>query len=405
MICKLSIAGTCYTRSLYTFYESPYLHRLDGELNTVQCEDLTKIQLLSQASHPQYDEEGNMITLGLGLGLLGPQYRLTKFLAGSEPGGSLSSQAVSLASRRCSRVLHPSYMHSFSVSQNYYVLIEQPLCVSVTAILSAIFKGKSLSSALSWDPTRDVVFHLINKHTQKEQSIKYVSKAFFFLHTINAYEEQGHVVVDICCYDSPEMMDCMFISALQTAQSNPDYAPLFRGRPRRFVLPLSPSPPLLQDQVRLSNVTASAHLIENNKKMVLSPAIIADIGCETPAINYQFNGRKYRYFYGISSDVEADNAGKLIKVDTWTGAVTTWQEENVYCSEPAFLARPGATREDDGVLIFSIIWGKPHVNWTGVVIIDAGDLSTVARVHFQLSGPVPKPLHGCFISSWDFVES
>ena len=401
----MSIAGTCYTRSLYTFYESPYLHRLDGELNTVQCEDLTKIQLLSQASHPQYDEEGNMITLGLGLGLLGPQYRLTKFLAGSEPGGSLSSQAVSLASRRCSRILHPSYMHSFSVSQNYYVLIEQPLCVSVTAILSAIFKGKSLSSALSWDPTRDVVFHLINKHTQKEQSIKYVSKAFFFLHTINAYEEQGHVVVDICCYDSPEMMDCMFISALQTAQSNPDYAPLFRGRPRRFVLPLSPSPPLLQDQVRLSNVTASAHLIENNKKMVLSPAIIADIGCETPAINYQFNGRKYRYFYGISSDVEADNAGKLIKVDTRTGAVTTWQEENVYCSEPAFLARPGATREDDGVLIFSIIWGKPHVNWTGVVIIDAGDLSTVARVHFQLSGPVPKPLHGCFISSWDFVES
>ena len=371
----------------------------------MQCEDLTKIQLLSQASHPQYDEEGNMITLGLGLGLLGPQYRLTKFLAGSEPGGSLSSQAVSLASRRCSRILHPSYMHSFSVSQNYYVLIEQPLCVSVTAILSAIFKGKSLSSALSWDPNRDVVFHLINKHTQKEQSIKYVSKAFFFLHTINAYEEQGHVVVDICCYDSPEMMDCMFISALQTAQSNPDYAPLFRGRPRRFVLPLSPSPPLLQDQVRLGNVTASAHLIENNKKMVLSPAIIADIGCETPAINYQFNGRKYRYFYGISSDVEADNAGKLIKVDTWTGAVTTWQEENVYCSEPAFLARPGATREDDGVLIFSIIWGKPHVNWTGVVIIDAGDLSTVARVHFQLSGPVPKPLHGCFISSWDFVES
>ena len=31
--------------------------------------------------------------------------------------------------------------------------------------------------------------------------IKYVARAFFFLHTINAYEEADHVVVDICGYD------------------------------------------------------------------------------------------------------------------------------------------------------------------------------------------------------------
>ena len=31
--------------------------------------------------------------------------------------------------------------------------------------------------------------------------IKYVARAFFFLHTINAYEEAEHVVVDICGYD------------------------------------------------------------------------------------------------------------------------------------------------------------------------------------------------------------
>ena len=54
-------------------------------------------------------------------------------------------------------------------------------------------------------------------------------KAFFFLHTINAYEEKGHLVVDICAYDSPDMMDCMYIEKLQTAQSNKNYAPLFKG--------------------------------------------------------------------------------------------------------------------------------------------------------------------------------
>ena len=93
----------------------------------------------------------------------------------------------------------------------------------------------------------------------------------------------------------------------------------------------------------------------------------------------------------------------LMKVDTWTGSVVTWQEENVYCSEPVFLPRPGAKAEDDGVLVFSIIWGKPLVNKTGIVFVDAASLETISRVHFTLSGPVPKPLHGCWVSSWDFV--
>ena len=214
--------------SLYTFYESPYLHKLDRELNTVGVEDLTKLKMTSHASHPHYDDEGNMITLGLSLGILGPKYTVTKFLKSSKK-PALTARSERQVSKSCSEIFHPSYMHSFSVTENYFVLIEQPLTVSVAAVVSALVKGRSLSSSLRWDGKRDVKFHLINKHTKKKYPIKYVSKAFFFLHTINAYEHRDHVVVDICCYDSPAMMDCMFIDKLQTAQTNPDYAPLFRG--------------------------------------------------------------------------------------------------------------------------------------------------------------------------------
>lgn len=41
------------------------------------------------------------------------------------------------------------------------------------------------------------------------------SDAFFYLHIINQYEENDHVVIDICCYRDPSMIDCMFIEALQ----------------------------------------------------------------------------------------------------------------------------------------------------------------------------------------------
>ena len=89
---------------------------------------------------------------------------------------------------------------------------------SVAGAVSALCGGRSLSSCLRWDAARDVRFHLISRDTGRKVAyylaaqyylvpllpqyhIKYVARAFFFLHTINAYEEAEHVVVDICGYD------------------------------------------------------------------------------------------------------------------------------------------------------------------------------------------------------------
>jgi len=41
------------------------------------------------------------------------------------------------------------------------------------------------------------------------------SDAFFYLHIINQYEEDDNVVIDICCYRDPSVIDCMFVEALQ----------------------------------------------------------------------------------------------------------------------------------------------------------------------------------------------
>jgi hypothetical protein len=43
----------------------------------------------------------------------------------------------------------------------------------------------------------------------------YLSPAFFFLHVINAYEDDNHLVIDLCCYDNPDMLKCMTIEALE----------------------------------------------------------------------------------------------------------------------------------------------------------------------------------------------
>lgn len=58
------------------------------------------------------------------------------------------------------------------------------------------------------------LIHLISRYNG--ETVKtFKSDAFFYLHIINQYEENDHVVIDICCYRDPSMIDCMFIEALQ----------------------------------------------------------------------------------------------------------------------------------------------------------------------------------------------
>ncbi len=49
-------------------------------MNTLQRIDLNKkLGVFSHASHPHYDEVGNMLTVGMRVGLRGPEYVINKF--------------------------------------------------------------------------------------------------------------------------------------------------------------------------------------------------------------------------------------------------------------------------------------------------------------------------------------
>lgn len=92
---------------------------------------------------------------------------------------------------------------------------------------------------------------------------------------------------------------------------NPDYARLFRGRPLRFVLPLAPLAADKTNLVKLKDSSAAAWWEKG--AITVRPELLCAIGCEMPRINYDRHlGRPYRYFYGISSDVDADNPGSVI---------------------------------------------------------------------------------------------
>ena len=163
------------------------------------------------------------------------------------------------------------------------------------------------------------------------------------------------------------------------------------------MLPLNPNTRSKSNLVHLSYTKASAK-VDNKGHIRLTPQQLCHVGCETPTINYALkSGKKYRYFYAITADVDdVISAGQAYKVDTWTGEVISYAENQLYIAEPSFVPRPGASEEDDGVIVASAIKGVPDVNYTALMVFDAKTMVEISRAEFRLNGPVPKPLHGYF---------
>jgi beta,beta-carotene 9',10'-dioxygenase len=69
-----------------------------------------------------------------------------------------------------------------------------------------------------------------------------------------------------------------------------------------------------------------------------------------------------------------------------------WEEQHCWPSEPAFVPRPGATSEDDGVLLTVVLQGDRNRSF--LLILDAITFEEIARAY----GPIPLPFtsHGHF---------
>ncbi|XP_050520885.1 carotenoid isomerooxygenase [Daktulosphaira vitifoliae] len=373
----------------YSLTEYPVMIRIDPKtLETLNIVEISsKTGIVHHSAHPILDINGDVYNLATIPKCDGIYYCVVRF-PGRDPKSGIRYSKLNqmfdqlhvVASIRSRWFLHPSYMHTFGMTEHYFIVVEQPLSVSVLTALVKKFKGEPLSSALKWFPDYPTLIHLVSR-TDGSTIFTYETDVFFYLHIINQYEENNNVVIDICCYRDPNMINCMYIEALKNLNKNPNYAAMFRSRPLRFILPLKKS----SDNSQLE------------QRLIISPEILCNFGCETPRINDKNMGRKYRYFYAISSDVDAQNPGTLIKVDISSKTCVTWCEDNVYPSEPIFVPTPNAQEEDDGVILSSILWGgSEQEHRTGVVVLNAKTFKELGRVIFDTESPVPKCLHGWY---------
>ncbi len=186
------------------------------------------------------------------------------------------------------------------------------------------------------------------------------TEACFAFHHVNAFDDGEQVVVDLCAYPDPGVVEDLYLERLRAGK------PLAKAGLVRFRL----------DPRRGS--VAHERLVEGD--------------LELPRINYRrCNERPYRYVWGLSCG-DSGFLEKIAKVDTEQRTTAFFAEPGLYPGEPVFVARPGAQDEDDGVLLSVAL--DPEAASSMLIVLDAAELRELARA--SLPHHIPFGFHGQF---------
>lgn len=285
--------------------------------------------------HPQFDfDQGQVFNLVTRYNRVS-QYRIYQV--------SDSLQASRVAAVNVNK---PAYMHSFGMTQNYFILTEFPLVVNPLSLLLWL---KPYIENFRWEPQRGTPFLVIDRHTGKLVG-RYEADPFFAFHHVNAFERGDELIIDIDAYPDAQVLQAYYLNRLK----DPGLEVPF-GNLRRYRLPL--------------------------KGKRVTYETISDECMELANFDYRrFNTKDgYRYVYAVSIDKQNRQGfyNQIVKVDIDTGAAITWREPDCYPGEPIFIGRPGRVAPDDGVIV-SVVLNAAKGN-SFLLVLDAHSFDELAR--------------------------
>lgn len=260
-----------------------------------------------------------------------------------------------------------AFMHDFAITPNYCIFFQSAVGFNPLPYLLGL---KSAGQSLQIRPDQPTQIVLIPRHDAEPVRTIPVEAGFVFHHA-NAFEQDGDLYIDSLCYAS-----------LPKVEPDEDYlqvkfAALDPAQLWRFHLNLQ---------------------TEECDRQLIDPRC-----CEFPTLHPNQVGRAYRYLYLAAAHAPTGNAPlqAILKRDWQTGAQQIWSAApRGFVGEPVFVPRSNAAVEDNGedssedngwllVLVFNAAQERSEV-----VILDARDMSTVARL--GLKHHVPYGLHGHF---------
>jgi carotenoid cleavage dioxygenase-like enzyme len=323
-----------------------------GTLGTGGKVSMDKLLMMTSTPHPQRDDARKAwFNIGIGATLRGFGYHVF-----SVPDGSRRREPVVFIPRS-----KPAYMHSVGMSDRYIVVGEHPMYASLARFFTLGLRNKPVLDAFKWGPTDPLTLFIVDK-ADKTVAARVEAPARFYFHHTNVFEEGDDVVIDLCTYPDDRVIDELFLVRLRGPYGG-----------------------------ETSQATLIRHRV-NLPTGKLTLETLTDTSVEFPRTNPNHLHHAYRYTYavGINSAVPNDHSNQLVKVDVASGDVKTWFEPGCYPNEPFMVPRPGATVEDDGVVLCVVLDAK--IPSSQLLILDAHSFTEIGRA--RIPTVVPFGLHG-----------
>lgn len=254
-----------------------------------------------------------------------------------------------IAAVRCEISLpHMPQIHDIALTASSIVILDLPVTFKPTPNDSSSFPYR-------WNEKQDARVGLLPRSGDSAAIQWFAAPRCFVFHILNSYESGDTVVVYVCRHSKMFATD-------------------FRGTNER-------KPVLARWEL-------------NRRTATLTETIVEERGTEFPRINSAFEGLPNRYGYtaGWKENVQF---GPIMKHDLMTGETEVHDAGPGRLSfEPVFVAREGATSEDDGWILDYVFDCDRNVS--DVVIINARDFSSHPIATIKLPVRVPFGFHGAW---------
>jgi len=280
-----------------------------------------------------------------------------------------------LAKIELPRMRPASYMHSMAHTQNYVVLIAQPLHMSLPHVLS----GQSLGEG-GLHIGNGTIFQVVHRGDGSVR--EFHAPSFLVTHVVNSWEEGDDIIMDVTWYEAdPEGM--MYFKQF-----------LLRNLADKTVRDAWPIGKLFRYRLKVDGSIVVQDLLPAEPETQF----------ELLKIDERRHGRQHCTFYGWqmhgnaydelwnSTKVGPAFAVAMGKRNLCTGERRGFYAANEYPSEVEFIPNPLGTEEDDGVLIGYVLDGSSNSSF--LQVLDARTMTRIARA--ELPVRLPFAVHSTF---------
>lgn len=288
------------------------------------------------------------------------------------------------------------YFHSFFLSENFLVL-----CLPSSHIkaygLGVLWEKNLLDAIVPFDKANKCKWFVVDRLHARGVVAEFETEAAFFFHTVNCFEEpdkQGdmvNIMCDVVEYPTMDITQALYYDVLTnrqdhvTAQDNNDPAntlPRLARWKLTVALPKSEdpgSPPgsSIWSYRPFSWFQSNSHHARSRLADKIFTILAPHVG-ELPTINPAYHTRPCRYVYSLAMSGRSTLTDSIVKTDTDTRRVLQWNNPHGHTpGEAIFVARPGATEEDDGMLLSVVLDGTTSKSY--LVCLDARTMAETGR--------------------------